>query len=62
MDDYREIYYAVSEMLTAYGLEGTDTFIEKCIDRVRHDADADWNSDDVIIAIRNTLNELIEKL
>ena len=62
MDYYREIYCAVSEMLTAYGLEGTDEFIGRCVDRVRYDADVEWNEDDVRIAIRNTLNELIEKM
>lgn len=59
--NYWAIYKAVSEMLTAYGLIGTDSFIDEIIHRVDEDADADWNEDDVRIAIRNALNELIEK-
>ena len=59
---YWEIYRAVSELLAEYfNLCGTDTFIHECVLRVQQDADTDWTSDDVKLAIRNQLNELIEK-
>ena len=62
VDNYWAIYRAVTDMLNAYDLLGTDTFIDECIQRVQQDADKEWNEDDVRIAIRNTLNELIEKM
>ena len=58
---YWEIYRAVMDILTSYGLVGSDEFISDCVKRVEQDADEDWNEDDVRIAIRNALNELIEK-
>ncbi len=60
--NYWEIYRAVTEIAHNYGLNGTDRFISECVQRVQQDADDDWNEDDVRIAIRNTLNELIEKI
>ena len=60
--NYWTIYRAVTDMLQSYGLIGTDMLISSCIERVKQDADADWNEDDVRIAIQNTLNEIIEKL
>ena len=61
-ENHWRIYTAVSDMLhDYYGLSGPDTFISKCVERVRQDADEDWNEDDVRIAIQNALNELIEK-
>jgi len=61
--EYWEIYRAVSGMLTEYfNLCGTDAFIHECVCRVQQDADDEWTSDDVRIAIRNQLNEMIEKI
>ena len=60
--EYWRIYKAVADMMSAYGLIGTDKFISECVNRVAQDADTNWNEDDVRIAIRNTLNEMIEKL
>lgn len=59
--NYWRIYASVSDMMHSYGLTGTDSFISRCVERVRQDADEDWNEDDVRIAIQNALNELIEK-
>lgn len=61
MKEYWEIYNAVSEILNGYGLCGTDAFIGECVIRIQLDAGHDWNEDDVRIAIRNALNEIIEK-
>ena len=62
MPEYWEIYHAVTEILNGYGLTGTDTFIHECILRVRQNADVNWIEHDVRMAIRNQLNEMIEKL
>ena len=58
--EYWAMYRAVCDMLDAHDLCGNDTFINDCVQRIWHDADSEWNSDDVRIAIRNALNELIE--
>ena len=60
--EYWEIYDAVTEIMHDHDLLGTDAFISKCVERVQQNADKDWNADDVRIAIRNTLNEVIEKI
>ena len=60
--EYWEIYSAVSEILHNYGLTCNDSFVSRCVERVQHDADAEWNSDDVRIAIRNELNQIIENM
>ena len=60
--NYWEIYEAVDDMIRSCGLSGTEKFISACVERVEQDADVDWNEDDVRIAIRNQLNEMIEKL
>ena len=60
--NYWAIYKAVDDMIRLYGLSGTEKFISACVERVEQDADVDWNEDDVRIAIRNTLNELLENL
>lgn len=60
--EYWAIYKAVMDMMPTYGLIGTDKFIGACVERIQQDASKDWNEDDVRIAIRNTLNELIEKM
>lgn len=60
--NYWAIYKAVDDMIRSYGLSGTEKFISACVERVEQDADVDWNEDDVRIAIRNTLNELLENL
>ena len=60
--NYWAIYKAVDDMIRSYGLSGTEKFISTCVERVEQDADKDWNEDDVRIAIRNQLNEMIEKL
>lgn len=59
--NYWKIYHAVVSVLVGYQLIGTDAFIGECVRRVQEDADADWNEDDVRIAVRNTLNDMIEK-
>ena len=60
--NYWAIYKAVVNILAKYQLIGTDAFIGECVRRVQEDADPqDWNDDDAMIAVRNTLNELIEK-
>ena len=60
--EYPNMYRAISEYLHSMGISATDAFIESVIHRIRDDADEDWNSDDVAIAVRNELNEAIEKL
>ena len=60
--EYWAIYKSVMDMLRSYDLLGDDKFIHKCVMRVEEDADDNWNEDDVRIAIRNTLNELIESM
>ena len=59
--EYWKIYRAVCDLLRSFDVIGTDTFISRCVERVQQDADKDWNEDDVRIAIRNQLNEVIEK-
>ena len=60
--EYWRSYVAVSDMMHSYGLTGTDTFISDCIERIKQDADDEWNEDDIRSAIRNKLNELLENL
>ena len=60
--EYWKIYRAVSEILHNYGLTCADSLISRCVERVQQDADAEWNEDDVRIAIRNELNNIIENM
>lgn len=60
--EYWAIYHSVVSILAGYQLIGTDAFIGECVRRVQEDADDNWNEDDVRIAIRNVLNELIMKM
>lgn len=59
---YWEVYHAVSSTLRTMEIYGSDKFISECVDRVMTDAGENWNDSDVCIAIKNTLNELIEKM
>lgn len=59
--NYWAIYHSVVSILTSFQLIGTDAFISECVRRVEQDADVNWNEDDVKIAVRNVLNEMIEK-
>lgn len=60
-DEYKELYRAVSEKLSWLGVYAPDEFIQCIMARVHDDADTLWNIDDVTIAIRNEINEMIEK-
>ena len=59
---YWSLYYAIIELLSSYGLIWKDSFVDECVRRVQEDAGTDWNEDDCRLAIRNTLNETIEKI
>lgn len=60
---YSEIFDQVSNALGRYDLLQSETFIDKIVHRVDEDADKrGWSTDDIIIAIRNQLNEMIENL
>lgn len=60
-DEYQELYRAVSERLVWLGIVAPDEFIQSVMSRVIDDAETLWNSDDVNIAIKNEINEMIEK-
>lgn len=61
-EKYWAIYDEAFNLLGLHDLSKADKFMDDVIHRVDEDADPDeWNTDDVRIAIRNALNELIEK-
>ena len=60
--EYWAIYRAVVEMLHSYNLFCNDSFVHNCVIRVQEDAGEEWNSDDVRIAIRNAINDLMEQM
>lgn len=59
--EYWKILNAVQEITGLDDLRTTDKFLDNVVERVMQDAGEDWNADDIRIAIRNELNELIEK-
>lgn len=64
MADYKkywDINCAISILLVHHGLVCNEDFIDACVERVMSDAGDEWNDDDCKIAIRNELNELIQK-
>ena len=60
--EYWNLYYAINELLTSYGVIGKYSLVDECVRRVRNNAGTDWNEDDCKIAIKNVLNETIEKI
>ena len=42
-----------------FGLTCTDKFIGEIVCRIQDDADPEYNTDDIRIAVRNVLNELV---
>ena len=60
--EYWNLYYAINELLTSYGVIGKYSLVDECVRRVRNNAGTDWNEDDCKTAIKNVLNETIEKI
>lgn len=58
MDELRKV---ITEKLHWLGLLPTDIMVDAIAERVTQDADDLWNEWDVIIAIRNEINEMIER-
>lgn len=58
MDELRKV---ITEKLHWLGLLSTDIMVDAIAERVTQDADDLWNEWDVIIAIRNEINEMIER-
>ena len=58
MDELRK---TITEKMHWLGLLPTDLMVEAIANRVEQDADDLWNEWDVIIAIRNEIDEMIER-
>ena len=59
--DYKELFRTVTEMLAQGDVAAPDGFIQAVIVRVATDADKDWNDDDLEIAIKGEINDMICK-
>lgn len=61
--DYQEMYRAVNEILyNRIGVLAPESMIDSVIARVQTDADPDWNEDDIVIGIRNELNDMMTQM
>ena len=57
MDELRK---AITDRLNHMGILSTDLFVESVAKRVEQDADTLWNEWDIVIGIKNEINEMIE--
>lgn len=58
-DDEIDLEDSVTDALRQRGLSTCDEFVKAIVERVQQDADTEWNYDDITIAIRNELNDMI---
>lgn len=59
-ENYEDLFKSITDILNRFDILSTDGFVKAIAQRVIDDADDLWNGDDIRIAIRNELNEMIE--
>ena len=55
-----ELERCINERCRWLGITAADWFVDAVVEKVQTDADDLWNEFDVIIGIRNVVNEMIE--